>query len=129
MATVTTTTHTPTRTRVVRYARDAGFAPVEWARAIAAARLDPSAPSGTIARVGVQLTKTRTLDVLIRLERLDTPGRRLRGAINRTESDRLFRSRGRLRRALPECGRALAVLSAGLAGEPVRLLIVEPGAG
>lgn len=116
----------PASLRVVRYARDAGFAPVEWARALAQASLDPTSPAIPTTRVGVQITKTRLLDVFVRVEALDTPGKRLRARLNRSESDRLFRRPRQLRQEIPLARRPLAVLSATLAGRPVRLLVAEP---
>ncbi len=109
--------------RVVRYARDGGFAPREWARAIEVAGI-ASAADGPV-RVGVQITKARAVDVVVRVERSDTLGSRVRAALGRGESDVLYKSRKA--RARLGMGRALALLTGELDGRRVRVLVAEPG--
>jgi hypothetical protein len=116
-------THTPTTLRVTRYARDGGFAPREWAKAIEAAGIE--AAPGVSVRVGVQITKARAVDVMVRIERIDTLGSRIRAALGRTESEKLFDSKwGRAKIGM---GRGLAVLSGQMGGDTVRVLVGEPG--
>ncbi len=111
--------------KVVRYNRDGGYAPREWAKAIEAAGLDGA--GGEPVRVGVQITKARAVDVVVRVERIDTLGSRVRAALGRSESERLFKSR-KARGALG-MKRGLAVLSGevdGAQGGAVRVLVGEP---
>lgn len=115
-----------TRIKVVRYAADGGYAPREWARAIAEAGIDAGTKDGGVSRVGVQITKKRVIDVLIRVERLDGFGAKVAAAFKRSRSDSLFRSRRRLRGEVPGAKRALAVLSGELGGDAVRVLLAEP---
>jgi hypothetical protein len=109
--------------KVVRYNQDGGYAPREWARAIEAAGIDAAA--GEPVRVGVQITKSRAVDVVVRVERIDTLGSRVRAALGRSESERLFKSR-KARTALG-MGRGLAVLAGETEGCSVRVLVGEPG--
>ncbi len=108
--------------KVIRYNQDGGYAPREWARAIEAAGLDTS--QGGPVRVGVQITKARAVDVVVRIERIETLGARVRAALGRSESERLFKSR-KARTALG-MGRGLAVLAGESGGTSVRVLIVAP---
>ncbi len=110
------------RLRVIRYNKDGGYAPREWARAIEAAGLDGS--QGGPVRVGVQITKARAVDVMVRVERIETLGARVRAALGRSESERLFKSR-RARAALG-MGRGLAVLAGEVEGVSVRVLVGAP---
>ncbi|GEM_PF-1915650 len=114
------------RVRVVRYAADGGYAPREWADAIAREILDPAALTGAPVRLGAQVTKARAVDVWVRIEPISTLGKRVAAALKRTRSDRMFGSRKALRRAIPGAERALAVLSAEVRGEPVRVLLAQP---
>ena len=113
--------------KVVRYNQDGGYAPREWAKAIEAAGI--SAGSGTggtggAVRVGVQITKARAVDVVVRIERIDTLGARVRAALGRTESEKLFRSkRGRAKIGM---ARGLAVLSGTMGPDTVRVLVGAP---
>lgn len=117
--------------KVVRYNQDGGYAPREWARAIEAAGISGGRKgdggAGTApepVRVGVQITKTRAVDVVVRIERIDTLGARIRAALGRTDSDRLFRSkRGRARIGM---ARGLAVLSGTMGTDTVRVLVGAP---
>ena len=112
--------------RVIRYAQDGGYAPREWAKAIEAAGIE--AEVGTPVRVGVQITKARAVDVMIRVERLETLGDKVRAALGRTRSDRLFTARRA--RARLGMGRALAVLAGETGGKDgckVRVLVAAPG--
>lgn len=110
--------------RVTRYALDGGHSPREWAKAVAEARIDPATPDGATVRVGVQITKARAVDVVVRIERLDTLPARIRAALGRSESDRLYRSKAARRAA--GLGRPLALLTARMDGRPARLLITQP---
>lgn len=113
--------------KVIRYNQDGGYAPREWARAIEAAGLDGVAAGGGRAeavRVGVQITKARAVDVLVCVERIETLGARVRAALGRSESERLFKSR-RARTAIG-MGRGLAVLAGAVNGVGVRVLVGEP---
>lgn len=109
--------------RVIRYNQDGGYAPREWARAIEAAGI--AAGAGEPVRVGVQITKTRAVDVVVRVERVGGLMGRVKAALGRTESEKLFGSRRK--RARLGMGRGLAVLAGELGGEPVRVLVGEPG--
>lgn len=115
-----------TRVRVVRYSDDGGYAPREWANAIAQEILDPAALNGTPVRLGVQITKARAVDVWVRIEPIGSLGKKIAAALKRTHSDRMFGSRKALRRAIPGAKRALAVLSAEVRGKPVRVLLAQP---
>ncbi|MEM9373505.1 MAG: hypothetical protein AAGA55_07660 [Planctomycetota bacterium] len=115
------------RVRVVRYASDGGYAPREWANAIADEVLDPGTLDGTPVRLGVQITKARAVDVWLRIEPIGSLGRKIAAALKRTRSDRMFGSRKALRRAIPGAKRSLAVLSAEIDGKPVRVLLAQPG--
>lgn len=115
-----------TKIRVIRYATDGGYAPREWARAVAAAGIDAGTPDGGVARVGVQINKKRVVDVMIRVERLTTFGARLAARVRRSRSERLFASKKTLRGAVPGARRGLAVLSGVLGGDTVRVLVIEP---
>lgn len=108
--------------KVVRYNRDGGYAPREWAKAIEAAGLDGA--GGEPVRVGVQITKARAVDVVVRVERIDTLGSRVRAALGRSESERLFKSRRA--RAKLGMGRGLAVLAGEVDGGSVRVLVGAP---
>jgi len=108
--------------RVVRYNQDGGYAPREWAKAIEAAGLDGA--EGVVVRVGVQITKARAVDVVVRVERIDTLGSRVRAALGRSESERLFKSRKA--RAALGMGRGLAVLAGEAQGCSVRVLVGAP---
>ncbi len=108
--------------KVVRYNQDGGYAPREWAKAIEAAGIDAAA--GEPVRVGVQITKARAVDVVVRIERIDTLGSRVRAALGRSESERLFKSRRA--RAKLGMGRGLAVLTGEVDGRAVRVLVGEP---
>jgi len=114
------------RVRVVRYASDGGYAPGEWAKAIAQESLDPTALGGTPVRLGVQITKTRAVDVWVRIERVDSFRAKVKAALKRTRSDRMFGSRSALRKTIPGAKRALAVLSAEVDGRAVRVLLAKP---
>ncbi|MFK7883562.1 MAG: hypothetical protein AB8F26_05185 [Phycisphaerales bacterium] len=114
------------KVRVVRYAPDGGYAPREWANAIAQEILDPAALNGTPIRLGVQITKTRAVDVWVRIEPIGSLGKKIAAALKRTRSDRMFGSRSALRRAIPGAKRSLAVLSAEIHGKPVRVLLAQP---
>lgn len=114
------------RVRVVRYSSEGGYAPREWANAIANEELPPSVLDGVPVRLGVQITKARAVDVWVRIEPIGTLGKKIAAALKRTRSDKMFGSRSALRRALPGARRALAVLSAEIQGTPVRVLLAQP---
>ena len=109
--------------RVIRYNRDGGYAPREWARAIEAAGIE--AGSGRPVRVGVQITKARAVDVVVRVERVEGVVGRVMAALGRSESEKLFGSRRK--RARLGMGRGLAVLAGETGDGPVRVLVGEPG--
>lgn len=115
-----------TKVRVVRYSADGGYAPREWANAIAQEILEPAALNGTPVRLGVQITKARAVDVWVRIEPIGSLGKKIAAALKRTRSDRMFGSRSALRRTIPGAKRSLAVLSAEIQGEPVRVLLAQP---
>jgi len=113
--------------KVVRYNQDGGYAPREWAKAIEAAGISAGSGAGAAGgavRVGVQITKARAVDVVVRIERIDTLGARVRAALGRTESEKLFRSkRGRAKIGM---ARGLAVLSGTMGPDTVRVLVGAP---
>ena len=115
-----------TGVRVVRYARDGGYAAVEWMRAFEGVEIPHSLGDGDTLRIGVQITRKRAIDVILRVERLNGLGDRIKARFGRTRSDVLFRRPGALRATVPQAKRPLAVLAAVHMGEPVRVLVCEP---
>lgn len=112
--------------RVIRYAPDGGHSAREWLKAFGALELPPVISDGESFRIGVQITKKRAIDVIVRIEALGSVGDRLRGRFGRTQSDSLFRNRKACRRHVPGASRPLAVLAARHAGRPIRILVCQP---
>lgn len=112
--------------RVIRYAPDGGHSAREWLKAFGALKLPPVISDGESFRIGVQITKKRAIDVIVRIEDLASVGDRLRGRLGRTRSDVLFRNRKACQKRVPGTSRPLAVLAAKHAGRPIRILVCQP---
>ncbi|MGV6813713.1 MAG: hypothetical protein ACWA5W_01745 [Phycisphaerales bacterium] len=112
--------------RVIRYAQDGGYAAREWLNAFASIEFPPTIADGESFRMGVQITKKRAIDVILRLEHLNSFTHRLRGQLNKTTSDSLFRRPKACRKQVPKSQRPLAVLSARHQGKPIRILVCQP---
>lgn len=113
--------------RVARYASDGGYAAVEWLAAIACVQIPHAITSGDSWRVGVQITRRRAIDVILRIEKLETLPDKLRARLGRTESDALYKHPGRCAAMIPGAGRPLALLGARHLGTPVRILVCAAG--
>ncbi|MEZ6164242.1 MAG: hypothetical protein R3B67_07375 [Phycisphaerales bacterium] len=109
--------------RVLRYAADGGYAAVEWLRAFESVEIPHAISDGDAWRIGVQITKKRVIDVILRIETLDGFGDRLRARFKRTESDGLYTHPGRCVAQIRGAGRPLAMLGARHMGVPVRILV------
>jgi len=112
--------------RVVRYARDGGYAAMEWLRAFQTVELPPIIADGESFRLGVQITKKRAIDVILRIESLDSFTDKLRARLGKTKSDKLFHHPKTCRKKVLGTKRPLAVLSARHMGQPIRILICSP---
>lgn len=115
-----------THIKVVRYAPDGGYAAIEWLRAFRTVEFPPTLEDGQTLRIGVQITKKRAVDVVLRIERLESFTDRLRGRLNRTQSDALFKNRAQCVLRVPSTSRPLAVLSAVHMGSAIRILVCAP---
>jgi hypothetical protein len=113
--------------RVARYAHDGGYAAVEWLRAFQGVEIpadigdDETGPA--IARIGVQINKKRAIDVILRIEKIESLADRVRARLGRTSSDALFKDPAACRARVPTARRPLALLGARHLGEPVRILV------
>lgn len=112
--------------RVIRYARDGGYAAMEWLRAFEAVELPPMIADGESFRMGVQITKKRAIDVILRIESLDSFASKVRAQLGRTTSDAYFKAPKACRKKVPETKRPLAVLGARHMGKPIRILVCQP---
>lgn len=112
--------------RVIRYARDGGYAAIEWLRAFEKVELPPVIADGESFRMGVQITKKRAIDVILRIESLDSFPSKVRAQLGRTISDVYFKSPKTCRKKVPQTKRPLAVLGARHMGKPIRILICQP---
>ena len=112
--------------RVIRYAPDGGYAAIEWLRAFQSVEFPPTIADGESFRMGVQITKKRAIDVILRIEHLDSFTQRMRSQLGRTVSDALFRHPKRCRANVAQTSRPLAVLGARHMGKPIRVLVCEP---
>ena len=112
--------------RVVRYAPDGGYAAREWLKAFATIEFPPVIADGESFRMGVQITKKRAIDVILRVEALNSFTDRMRGRLGKTTSDALFRHPKSCRKKVPGAARPLAVLGARHMGKPIRILICRP---
>jgi len=112
--------------RVIRYAPDGGYAAIEWLRAFQSVEFPPTIADGESFRMGVQITKKRAIDVILRIEHLDSFTQKMRSRLGRTASDSLFRHPNRCRANVPQTKRPLAVLGARHMGKPIRVLVCEP---
>lgn len=113
--------------RVVRYAPDGGYAAVEWLAAIAGVEIPHAITSGDSWRVGVQITRRRAIDVILRIQKLEALPDRLKARLGRTESDGLYKHPDRCAQLIPGAGRPLALLGAKHLGTPVRILVCAAG--
>ncbi len=109
--------------RVIRYSPDGGYAAIEWLRAFESVEIPHAISDGDTWRIGVQITKKRVIDVILRIEKLDGFMGLLRGRLGRTQSDGLYTHPKRCRQMISGAGRPLALLGARHLGEPVRILV------
>ncbi|MFG0247126.1 MAG: hypothetical protein ACF8MF_13845 [Phycisphaerales bacterium JB052] len=109
--------------RVVRYSTDGGYAAIEWLRAFESVEIPHAISDGDTWRIGVQITKKRVIDVVLRIEKLDGFADQLRARLGRTQSDLLYKHPKRSAQLIPGSGRPLALLSAKHLGTPVRILV------
>ncbi len=114
--------------RVIRYAPDGGYAAIEWLRAFRTVEFPPTLADGESFRMGVQITKKRAIDVILRIEVLDSFTDRLRGRLGKTASDAFFKRPKACRKHVLQTKRPLAVLAARHMGKPIRVLVCEPKA-
>ncbi len=112
--------------RVLRYAPDGGYAAIEWLGAFRTVEFPPTFADGESFRMGVQITKKRAIDVILRIETLDSFASRLRGRLGKTTSDTLFKRPKTCRKRVPQTKRPLAVLGAKHMGKPIRILVCQP---
>ena len=112
--------------RVIRYAQDGGYAAIEWRNAFRTIELPPTIADGESFRMGVQITKKRAIDVILRIESLDSFTNKMRARLGRTKSDAFFKQPKSCRAQIPESRRPLAVLDARHMGKPIRILVCQP---
>ncbi|MBL4592037.1 MAG: hypothetical protein JKY96_08770 [Phycisphaerales bacterium] len=112
-------------TKVIRYAQDGGFAPGEWQRAFAAVEFATPIANGDTHRVGVQITKMRTIDVVIRIEIVSGLSGQFYAAFKKTHSDSLFKHPKRCKKTIEGAGRPLALLSGKFGGRSARVLVCK----
>jgi len=111
--------------RVIRYAPDGGYAPGEWQHALMNAEFSEPIGNGETQRLGVQITKTRAIDIVVRLELTDGPFASLAQSFGMGASDRLFKSPRKCKKQVPDAGRPLAVLAGKFGARSARLLVCE----
>jgi hypothetical protein len=114
--------------RVIRYEPDGGYAAIEWLRAFQSVEIPHAISDGDAWRIGVQITKKRVIDVILRVEILDGFSDRLRARLKRTASDQFYKHPGRCIAQIRGAGRPLALLSAKHLGTPIRILVCEADA-
>lgn len=114
--------------RVIRYAQDGGYAAIEWLNAFRTIDLPPIIADGESFQLGVQITKKRAIDVILRIESLDSFLDKMRASLGRTTSDALFKNPKACRTQVQGVQRPLAVLGARHMGKPIRILICQPKA-
>lgn len=112
--------------RVVRYSNDGGYAAREWLSAFGSVEFPPNIADGEAFRMGVQITKKRAIDVILRIESIDSFKMKLRSRFGKTVSDALFHHPKTCRSAIVGVDRPLAVLSARHMGKPIRVLVCQP---
>ncbi len=112
--------------RVIRYTRDGGYAAREWFSAFQTLEFPPMIEDGESFRIGIQITNKRAIDVILRIEAIDSVSRKIRATLKRTRSDALFHKPKACRSKVPETQRALALLSAKLNGRSIRILVCQP---
>ncbi|MEX0875873.1 MAG: hypothetical protein WD114_00300 [Phycisphaerales bacterium] len=123
------TTGKISQVRVARYAHDGGYAAVEWLRAFQGVEIPADISDGdgpAIARIGVQINKKRAIDVILRIEKIESLADRVRARLGRTSSDALFKDPAACRARVPSAQRPLAVLAARHMGAAVRILVCQP---
>ncbi len=114
-----------TQTKVIRYARDGGFAPGEWQRAFATIDFNTPIADGHTQRIGVQITKMRAIDVVVRIELVSGVSAMIYAAFRKTYSDSLFKHPKRCKKTIEGAGRPIALLGGKLGGRPVRVLVCK----
>lgn len=111
--------------RVIRYAPDGGYSPGEWQRALENAEFFQPIGNGETQHLGVQITKTRAIDIIVRLEIPDGPIASIAQSLGFGASDRFFRSPGNCRKQIRGAGRPLAVLAGRFGDRSARVLVCE----
>lgn len=109
--------------RVIRYASDGGYAAREWLHAFEGVEIPDGVRDGDTLRIGVQITKKRVINVIVRIEKLDGLTGLLRARLGRTESDRRYKHPKRCVATINNAGRPLALLGAKHLGDPIRILV------
>ncbi|MDF1808362.1 MAG: hypothetical protein P1U42_01565 [Phycisphaerales bacterium] len=112
--------------RVVRYASDGGYAAREWLNAFESIEFPTTMNDGDAFRMGVQITKKRAIDVILRIESIDTLRLKLRCRIGKSVSDFLFKHPKACRKSIVGVDRPLAVLGAKHMGNQIRILVCQP---
>ncbi|MCA9303013.1 MAG: hypothetical protein KC996_02715 [Phycisphaerales bacterium] len=111
--------------RVIRYAPDGGYSPGEWQHALENAEFSEPIGNGETQRLGVQITKTRAIDIIVRLELPDGPIASIAQSLGLGASDRLFRSPSKCRKQVRDAERPLAVLGGKFGDRSARVLVCE----
>jgi hypothetical protein len=111
--------------RVIRYASDGGYAPSEWQHALSNASFSEPIGNAETQRLGVQITKTRAIDIIVRLEIPDGPIASIAQSLGIGASDRLFRSPKKCKQQIRGAGRPLAVLAGKFGDRSARVLVCE----
>ncbi len=111
--------------KVLRYAPDGGYAPIEWQRALASAEFAEPIANGHTQHIGVQITKTRTIDIIVRFEMVTGLLGSFAAALGHTKSDALFKHPKRCRKRIPGTRRPLALLGGRINNRTVRVLVCQ----
>jgi len=111
--------------RVIRYAPDGGYSPGEWQHALADAEFSEPIGNGECQRLGVQITRTRAIDIVVRIELAGGPMASLAQSLGMGASDRLFRAPKKCRGQVPGARRPLAVLGGRFGDRSARVLVCE----
>jgi len=112
--------------RVVRYASDGGYAAREWLTAFGSIEFPTVIADGEAFRMGVQITKKRAIDVILRVETVGTLKLKIRCRIGKSVSDILFKHPKACRTSITGVDRPLAVLGAKHMGNQIRILVCQP---
>jgi hypothetical protein len=113
------------QTTVIRYANDGGYAPKEWQKALKDAQFDEPITDGHTQRIGVQITKARAIDVVVRIELVSGVLGSISATFRRTKSDTLFKNPKRCKKSIQGAGRPLALLAGRFGDRSARVLICK----